>query len=111
EEWPLVSPDGRTTIVLSRSAEGRLTWRARRGAATVVADSPLGIRRSDQPFTDGLKVVRASEAASADERYETVHGKRRLHDVHARERSVVFANAGGGRVEIVLRAHDDGVAF
>src|SRR5262249_41726504 len=29
----------------------------------------------------------------------------------ARERSVLFGNAAGARVEIVLRAHDDGVAF
>jgi alpha-glucosidase len=111
EEWPLVSPDGRTTIVLSRSAEGRLSWRASRLGAAVVADSPLGIRRADQSFTEGLKLVRASEPRAADERYQTLHGKRRENDVHARERSVLFANAAGARLEVVLRAHDDGVAF
>jgi alpha-glucosidase len=111
EEWALASPDGRTSIVLSRAADGRLSWRATRGGAVVVADSPLGLRRADQAFTDGLRVVRASKATSADERYQTLHGKRRRHEVHAREQSVVFANAGGARLEVVLRAHDDGVAF
>src|SRR5262249_34007746 len=111
EEWSLASPDGRTTIVLTLSAEGRLSWRAARGGAAVIADSPLGIRRADQAFTDGLKLVRASEPRVADERYQTVHGKRRIHQVHARERTVLLVNAGGGRLEISLRAHDDDVAF
>jgi hypothetical protein len=111
EEWAVASPDGRTTITVSRQAEGRLTWRAARGAAVVLAESPLGIRRADQSFTEGLKLVGASKTIALDDRYETPHGKRRLHEARGRERTLGFANAAGARLEVVLRAHDDGVAL
>ena len=111
EEWKVISPDGRLAITLVRHADGRLSWRAARGSAVVVADSPLGLRRADQAFTEGLKVVRASSVAVLDETYELPHGKRRRHQVRGREQTVEFASAAGARIAVVLRAHDDGVAF
>lgn len=111
EDWAVRSPDGRTTLTLTRKADGRLSWRATRGAATVIEDSPLGIRRADQSFSDGLKVMRASNVEPVNESYQTPHGKRRLHEVRGRERTVAFANAAGAGLEVVLRAHDDGVAL
>jgi alpha-glucosidase len=111
EEWSVSSPDGRTSLTLARQADGRLSWRASRAKAAVVEDSPLGIRRADQSFTTGLKLLRASESTSIDERYETPHGKRRLHHVRANERTVSLSNAAGARLDLVLRAHDDGVAL
>jgi alpha-glucosidase len=110
EEWSVASPDGRRAIVLSLR-DGRLTWRATSGGAAVVAPSPLGIRRADQAFTEGLRLAGAAETTAIDDRYEMPHGKRRLHHVLGRERTLAFANAAGARVEIVLRAHHDGVAF
>ena len=111
EEWSVASPDGRTEIVLIRQADGRLRWRARRDNLVVVADSALGIRRADQSFTDGLELLRAPASTPVEERYETPHGKRRLHHVRAHERTVTLRNASGARLDVVLRAHDDGVAF
>ena len=111
EEWSLASPDGRTTITLVRGPDGQLSWRAAHAGREVMADSPLGIRRLDQPFTAGLKSLSASPASAIEERYETPTGKRRLHHVRGREQTVAFANAAGARLEVVLRAHDDGVAF
>ena len=111
EEWTVASPDGRLALTLSRSADGRLSWRASRSGAVVIADSPLGLRRADQAFTDGLKVVRASTVGAIDETYEMPHGKRRRHQVRAREQTVELASAAGARLAVVLRAHDDGVAF
>src|SRR6266550_4506366 len=111
EEWTVASPDGRLGITLVRHPDGRLSWRAARGSAVVIADSPLGLRRADQAFTEGLKTVGASKVTLVDESYEMPHGKRRLHQVHAREQTVEFATTSRGRLELVLRAHDDGVAF
>jgi alpha-glucosidase len=111
QQWTVNSPDNRTAITLSRSGSGQLLWRATRGSTPVVPDSPLGIRRVDQAFTDNLAFVSATDVATIDERYMTPHGKRREHHVIGRERVVAFANARNGRVEIVLRAHNDGVAF
>ena len=111
QQWTVNSPDNRTAIVLSRSGSGQLLWRATRGSTPVIADSPLGVRRTDQTFVDNLTFVSATDVANIDERYTTPHGKRREHQVSARERVVTFANSRNGRIEVVLRAHDDGVAF
>jgi hypothetical protein len=111
QEWSVDSPDGRTAIAVTHHDDGRLTWRAMRGSSTVVEESPLGIRRADQEFVDGLKLVDAAAPAMIDERYTMPHGKRREHHVRGRERTLAFANAAGARLDIVLRAHDDGVAW
>ena len=111
QEWSVASPDGRTTIALTRSKDGRLSWHAARSGVEILGDSPLGIRRSDQAFVDGLKLVTAGAIRPIAERYTMPHGKRHLHQVAGRERTVTVANASGARLQIVLRAHNDGVAF
>ena len=111
QEWSVDSPSGGNRITLKRSSDGRLTWRALHGPSVVVEDSELGIRRADQPFTEGLAFVRDSSSTPIEDRYETPHGKRRLHAVRANQRTLTLRNASGAQVEIVLRAHDDGAAF
>jgi alpha-glucosidase len=111
EEWPVASPDGRTTLVVSLGPGGRLTWRVAHGGAPILAESPLGIRRDDEAFTEGLKVISASTVSSVDERYQMPHGKRKDHHVRGRQRTLAFANANGARLELVLRVQDEGVAF
>jgi hypothetical protein len=111
QEWTLDSPDGRTRISVVRDNDGQLAWRVSHQDAPILLDSPLGIRRSDQEFVRGLTFVGASEPRTVDERYQTLHGKRREHVVNGRERVLTFANPAGARLEIVVRAHDDGVAF
>jgi hypothetical protein len=110
-EWDVRSPDGRTRIIVARDASGRLTWRALRGNAVVLAPSPLGLRRADQVFEDGLTLTRAANAIDITDEYRTPYGKRRVHPVRARERTLAFTNTRGARIDLVLRAHNDGVAF
>ena len=80
-------------------------------ARRVLDKSPLGIRRHDQTFADALKLVRVGEPQTIDERYRTPHGKRRDHRVAGRERSLTFTNARNAQLEVIVRAHDDGVAI
>ena len=109
--WSVASPDGRTTIALSRGAGGTLSYRVTRNGQPVLADSPLGIRRADQTFESGLSFTGATNVTPIDERYTMPFGKRRDHHVIARERTVTFTTASGAKLDVVLRAHDDGVAF
>ncbi|MEO7190776.1 MAG: glycoside hydrolase family 97 catalytic domain-containing protein [Vicinamibacterales bacterium] len=111
DEWRVASPDGRTAIVLTRLPDGQLRWRATRGNVAVLAPAPLGVKRMDQEFVTGLTLVRAAATVTVADQYQMPHGKRRMHRVSAREQTVTFANAKGARLEVVLRAHDDGVAF
>jgi hypothetical protein len=111
EEWSVDSPDVRHQIVLTRQADGRLTFRVLHRGLVVVPDSALGLRRADQSFMEGLAFVRDSRNTSIEDGYETPHGKRRVHRVRANQRTITFRNASGAQMEVVLRAHDDGVAF
>ena len=109
--WSLTSPDGRTAIVVSLDESGKLTYRVTRSGATILDDSPLGIRRADQTFIDRLRFLSASRPLSIDERYTMPHGKRREHRVTGRQQTLGFANAGGAKLDLVIRADNDGVAF
>src|SRR5438552_13846273 len=108
--WSVASPDGRVTIGVSLEG-GRLAWRASRGGVAAVAESPLGIRRADQSFVDGLRFLSASADDRVDDRYYMPHGKRHDHHAHGRQRALTFANAAGAKLEIIIRADNDGVAF
>jgi len=109
--WAVNSPDGHNTIAVSRLEDGRLVWRVGRDRYTVVGDSPLGLKRADQDFTAGLRFVETTPVQGIDEAYTMLSGKRRDHHVVGNERTLTFANAAGAKLQIVLRAHNDGVAF
>jgi alpha-glucosidase len=111
QTWDVKSPDKQNAISVARAGDGRLTWRVARDNQPILMDSPLRIRRADQVFDTDLTFVSASDTRTIDERYTLPHGKRHDHHVAGRERTVTFANATGARLEIVLRAHNDGVAF
>jgi len=111
QPWSVVSPDGHTVLAVSRHADGALRYRVTRDGQTVLDDSPLGIRRADQAFDTGLTLLTASPVREVADRYTTPYGKKKDHNVMARERSLTFANAAGAKIEIVLRAQNDGVAF
>src|SRR5688500_6520401 len=110
QEWVVASPDGRNVLSLSIT-EGRLVWQVKWEDASILERSPLGVRRHDQTFSDGLKVVGATGIRDVREDYRMPHGKRREHHVRGREQAVTFANARNAQLEVILRAHDDGVAI
>ena len=114
----VTSPDGRTSIEVRRHASGRpvgdgaIVYRVTRDGEEVLGDSPLGLRRADQDFdATRLTVVGATDVRAIDERYTLPAGKARTHHVVARERTLQLANPGGARLDITLRAQNDGVAF
>jgi len=109
--WSVTSPDGRTIIAVSRQADGGLRYRVTRDNQAILGDSRLGIRRPDQTFDSGLTFVGASAPRDIDERYAMPSGKRKDHHVTGRERTLTFSNASGARLDVVLRADNDGVAF
>ena len=109
--WSVTSPDGRTAIAVSRRADGALQYRVTRDGQIVLGDAPLGLRRADARFDTRLTYQSAGDVRAIDERYSLPHGKRHEHHIVARERVLTFTNPGGSRLDIVLRAQNDGVAF
>jgi hypothetical protein len=58
-----------------------------------------------------MTLASAGEVRTIDERYVLPHGKRREHHVTGRERSITFINERKAKLEVIMRAHDDGVAI
>ncbi|MFD8388069.1 glycoside hydrolase family 97 catalytic domain-containing protein [Streptomyces sp. NPDC059680] len=88
------------TLSLSVSREGR----------TVVEPSPLGIVTEQADLSQGLRFVRRKDR-TIEERYRTKSGKRLDRRVQMHETRLSFASGAGARLDLVVRASADGVAY
>ncbi|MCC5474701.1 glycoside hydrolase family 97 protein [Streptomyces barringtoniae] len=88
------------TLSLSVSREGR----------TVVEPSPLGIVTEQADLSQGLRFVRRKDR-TIGERYRTKSGKRLDRRVQMHETRLSFASGAGARLDLVVRASADGVAY
>lgn len=111
EEWVLRSPGGKVAVAVRLDGQGALAYLVSLGEATSVLPwSPLGIIREDAMFVRDLRFV-GREQRTVDETYSLAHGKTRQARGHAQEMTLAFANRGGQRLDLVVRAYDEGVAF
>ncbi len=120
EDWTVASPDGKTVLSvglyggdphLGDKVGDRLYYAVTHDQQTVIPLSRLGIVRKDTAFDEGLVLDSAPPAAAHDETYSVLHGKRKVVRDHYHERVLIFHNPAGNRVELHLRAYDDGIAF
>ncbi|MBI5385241.1 MAG: glycoside hydrolase family 97 catalytic domain-containing protein [Verrucomicrobia bacterium] len=124
QTWSLTSPNGQVKLsVQLADLSGKadfpkgpgLYYRVEHGAessrATVVNDSPLGLRLQGRDFVGGLHFESAQPQRLIDESYEMPRGKRRQCRNRAHHLTLSFKNAAGQPLELDLRAYDDGVAF
>ena len=81
------------------------------GESIVVRLSFLCITRKDQDFTLGLSFDSKSEVNTIDETYHMLVGKQRDIHNHGSEQTFTFENTNKSRLELVVRAYADGVAF
>ena len=115
--WSVHSPNGKLTMVIDHlsKTDSSLVYHVlinnATGIDTVLSKSTLGIVRSDDSFTKGLKLVAASPSVEIDETFQTFTGKRSEVHNHALERVFTFETIQGNKVEIEVRVFDDGVAF
>src|SRR5439155_396934 len=98
--WHMLSPDGRMEFAVDTANDGRLTWRLTRDRQVVVAESPLGIRRTDQTFDARLTSLNSSPVTTIDDRYVMPYGKQREHHVIARQWTIAFANQAGAKLDV-----------
>lgn len=71
----------------------------------------LGLSRSDQDFSKELKYLKAGKPVLINESYAALHGKRSQCGNSANEMVVYFENPGKARMNVIIRAYNDGVAF
>jgi alpha-glucosidase len=112
--WQVLSEDGNVKMELFLE-EGKLLYQASLKAgdefAEVIGKSPLGIIREDADLSAGLSFVEATAENRIDEKYEVLTGKALSLHNRANERMVSFANPAGDKLNVILRAYNDGVAF
>jgi hypothetical protein len=71
----------------------------------------LGLSRSDQDFSKELKFLKASKQLFINERYTVLHGKKSICTNSANEVVVSFENLSRAKLNIIIRAYNDGIAF
>lgn len=77
----------------------------------VIPQITLGLTRADQDFSKDLKFLKASNPILINEQYSVVHGKRSQCSNSASEAVVSFENSDKYKLNIIIRAYNDGVAF
>ena len=80
-------------------------------AVSIVEESPMGITRKDQDFTSGLTFVSESDITTIDETYSMLIGKKSMIRNNGIEKTFTFANQNGAKLQVIVRAYADGVAF
>jgi hypothetical protein len=76
----------------------------------MVESSPLGLVSTTHDLTTGV-TMSSSSARNVRETYTMLVGNRRDREVDGNEIAVPLTDAKGARAELILRAHEDGVAF
>lgn len=71
----------------------------------------LGLLRNDQDFSKNLRFIKAGKPVLITEQYNSLHGKRLMCSNSANEMVISFENQGKARMNIIMRAYNDGVAF
>ena len=77
----------------------------------VIPQIKLGLTRIDQDFSKELKFLKARKTLQINEQYTALHGKRAQCSNSANETVVTFENQGTTRLNLIIRAYNDGVAF
>ena len=92
------------------STTGALSLAVSRGGRTVIEPSPVGIVTEQADLSQGLRFVHREDRV-IDERYRTRAGKRLDRRVRMNESRLSFVTAAGARLDLVVRASADGVAY
>jgi alpha-glucosidase len=120
ESQSVVSPNGDLTITLELKSNPqpyfpgeRLYYRVAYKGVPVLADSPLGLDFKDASPLDHDFEILSSDRRSSDSTWTTVAGARKTVRDHFNELTVALRERGRSarRLDIVLRAYDEGVAF
>ncbi|MDG9712955.1 glycoside hydrolase family 97 protein [Streptomyces sp. DH10] len=99
----------RARIALDDST-GTLSLSVTRAGRTVIEPSPVGIVTERADFSKDLRFIRGKNR-KVEERYRTKSGKRLDRRVRMNETRLSFATPAGARLDLLVRAAADGVAY
>lgn len=112
------SPNQKINVaLLSRQNNGVVEWYIKasynnNGKITeIIPCIDLGLSRNDQDFSKDLKVLKVGKPVLINEAYPAVHGKRSVCKNAANELVVSFENPSKAKLNVIIRAYNDGLAF
>ncbi|MGV3705601.1 MAG: glycoside hydrolase family 97 catalytic domain-containing protein [Arcticibacter sp.] len=77
----------------------------------VIPEISLGLKRSDQDFSTGLRFLKKNSEKLITEKYSALHGKSLERSNSANEVVVTFESARKTKMNVIIRAYNDGMAF
>jgi alpha-glucosidase len=104
------SPDGRNAISLTLDGERRPTYSVTRDGEAIIAASPVMLSFDSGALGKGSALDRV-ERRTVNDSWQQVAGKASVVQDHFNEAVVHLVDAQQRRLELVLRAYDDGVAL
>ncbi|MFE4970208.1 glycoside hydrolase family 97 catalytic domain-containing protein [Streptomyces sp. NPDC056660] len=92
------------------TATGTLSLAVSRAGATVIEPSPVGIVTQQADLSQGLRFLHRKDR-TVEEHYRAKSGKRLDRRVRMNETRLSFGTAAGARLDLVVRASADGIAY
>ncbi|HLO59840.1 MAG TPA: glycoside hydrolase family 97 catalytic domain-containing protein [Bacteroidales bacterium] len=77
----------------------------------VIPSINLGLSRSDQDFYTNLSFLKAGKPTVVNDNYTALHGKKSVCRNSANEVVVYFENPAKAKLNLIIRAYNDGIAF
>lgn len=110
KEWIVKSPDNKISFRVFEK-ENKLYYTVGFPDSLVIGESPLGITRKDVQFIENLALVSASQPQAISENYKMLVGKQLNCTYSANELALGFENDQKAKIDLIIRASNDGVAF
>ncbi len=118
KEISLESPNKKVHVTLTCEQENNIgKWYIKVGyldnkrVSEIIPKIDLGLSRSDQDFLAQLKLLKTGKQQQINEHYTALHGKRSICDNAANEITLFFENPDKAKLNLVVRAYNDGLAF
>ena len=114
----VVSPNNKITVDLINKQNTdtgewflKVSYNDSNTTSVVIPEIILGLSRSDQDFSKDLKFLKTGKQVLITEQYNLFHGKRSDCSNSGNETIVSFENSGKAKLNLIIRAYNDGMAF
>ncbi|WP_201448295.1 glycoside hydrolase family 97 protein [Flavobacterium seoulense] len=89
----------------------KVSYQTDKNTAEILPKVNLGISRNDQDFSKELLFLKATKPKLIKEHYELPFGKKLVRDNEANEVVISFENPGKAKLNLIIRAYNDGITF
>jgi alpha-glucosidase len=106
----IVSPDGKIKVSVN-TAGGKAFYTIHYNGKAILANSRLGLVRSDHDFSETLQFDRAGNNAAMTRSYRLLHGKKSSISHTFNQKIFYFTNRDALQLAVIFDVANDGVVF